>query len=173
MVKTKKKKDEGLPHVIEVYWLFFTFHGTWERNGRGEIMVRGLDLDWGDFDILLNLQNGEKRLEVELVVASNHTPTLKLFFRLFFKLKTCKLSIMVARGWRRASTLYCVCFEWVRKIKHECLYIACPGVLATVPPGSLILVLLSLWKRHSYPLAFVGFHALLEHAWRESYFIIL
>ena len=105
VVKTKKK-GEGLPYVIKVYWLFLTFHGTWERNWRGEIVVRGLD--WIEVALIPYLTCKEKRLEVELVVVSNHIPILKLVFGLFFNLKTYKLSTMMARSWRRP--LLCIAY---------------------------------------------------------------
>lgn len=59
-------------------------------------MVRGLD--WIEVALIPYLTCKEKRLEVELVVVSNHIPILKLVFGLFFNLKTYKLSTMMARG---------------------------------------------------------------------------
>lgn len=57
-------------------------------------MVSDLDLGCSDSETLLNLENGEKTLEVEPTIDSDHTSILKLVLRLFSVLRACKFLIM-------------------------------------------------------------------------------
>lgn len=77
----KKKTCIKVTGCLTQPWCVTRFGHKWNLrvNGRGEGPVRGLDLDKVSLKVLFVLQNGEKRLEIKLMMTDNHILTLVSF----------------------------------------------------------------------------------------------
>lgn len=82
--------------------------------------------------MLLTYKRIKKRLEVKLLMANDHTLTLKSNFKTILALRASKLLIMAGAGWRKPQP-FCGVYVFIglRKIEPWCLCIKYPDYLAT------------------------------------------